>query len=297
MSPKYPALPVLLALPLTAAAIDLLDPRLAYVNQFAMPSEVTAPLGDLEFSSDGATAWLISASGSDDASVWRFVVERDDSGVVTGFSAASQLFADAGVDTGLTLGPNTQTFVYRTSSLGITQRFEDDATEDYSIVNYSDAGGGLAFVPGAFSQAGNIVSTSCGGAYLHQTSPDGDGSFTINAGQLYADLSLLGSFGICVGDLEFLTESRLAPAMLFAADGGGGLGEVFSIELDPGTGEPVDGTQTSPTPLIDGLGAGAAWGLAVDPVNNNLFVIERDGANADIFQFSLNRIFRDRFEP
>lgn len=300
MGKKTKLIGLLCLLSTTVSAIDLLDPRVRFVNDFPRPASMTAPLGDIEFSADGNTVWFIDAAATADASVWAMNVERATNGSVTGFSNPTQVFTDAEADTGLSIGPGTDTFVYRTADLGVTQRFSDGSFEDHIISEYGNANGGLAFVPNQFSNGGSIVSSSCDSneIYLHTVSDDGDGSFTVGTSTLYADLQSLGSLSVCVGDVAFVTEGALAPALVFIVYGSlGSLGDVFAYELDATTGEPIDGPLTEPFPLAGSIDNGENWGVAVDPISGNLFVIDKEASNPEIFQFSLDGIFLDRFEP
>ena len=290
---------LLLLLSAPAATIDLLHPNVRFINNFPMPASMTPPLGDIAFSADGNTAWFIDAAGTVDATVWSTTVERAKGGTVTGFSSVTAVFSAQDADGGLTVGPGTDTFVYRTAGLGITQRFADGSFEHYEITDYDNSGGGLAFVPEAFSSAGNIVTSSCSDnrMYRHSVSDDGDGSFSIGAPGLYENLESLAFLGLCLGDVEFVSEGALSPTLVFVVFGpGGSLGDLWALELDASSGEPVDGTMTEPFPLAGSIDNGQNWGLAVDPISGHVFVVDRESSNPEIFQFSLDGVFLDRFE-
>jgi len=279
---------LLLGVPHAVLALDVLDGRFVLINEFDPPAELTEPFGDLMFSSDGNLAYVIDRSEDSSAAVWVATVTRDATGNVTGFGTFTQTFADEDIDTGLTFGPGTDTFVYRTAGDGIAQRFNNGAIEDRPITDYDPSFGGLTFVPGMFSNGGDIVSVSYdeGVLYQHPTVADGDGSFTIGTPAVFADLSSsIGTFTI--GDAEYITSGPLAGTMMVAAYNSSATADLYYFPINSSTGLPAQGLTPTPVAFANN-GDGEAWGVATDPVTGNIWLIDFDGTDSDLFQIASN---------
>lgn len=279
---------LLAGMPHAVSALEVLDNRFELINEFDAPAELTAAFGDLLFSADGNLAYIIDQSEDSPSAVWMASVARDDAGNVSGFDTFTQVFADVGIDTGLSFGPGTDTFVYRTEVNGITQRLNDGTIEGRPITNYDPSFGGLTFVPEAFSTGGDIVSVSYneGVLYQHPTAPDGDGSFTINDPTTFADFS--GSIGTStIGDVAYVTSGPLAGTMMITAYNNSDTADIYHFPIDSATGLPAEGLTPTPVPFVNN-GDNEAWGVATDPVTGNIWLIEFDGTGSDFFQIGSN---------
>ena len=231
--------------------------------------------GDLSFSSDGNTAYFIGESESSGAGVWEAAVIRDGNGNVTGFGAAANIFLEDYIDTGLLHYPGSTTQFYRGydgddgDDYGIGQRTAGGAIEYKVINNYDAEYGGLAVVPDLYPNAGNLLSSSYGDGqiFLHSVSDDGDGTYTIGDGTLFADYGVTSS----VGDMEYVTSGPLANTLIFTNWDDGGNQTVHYYSIDPATGLPVGGTTATPQLFVSGYDD--AWGLSIDPVTDNIWLI------------------------
>jgi len=279
---------LLAGMPHAVLGLDVLDDRFELINEFDPPAPLTAAFGDLLFSADGSLAYVIDQSEGATSAVWVASVARDAAGNVTGFGTFTQAFADEFIDTGLAFGPGTDTLVYRTAGEGIAQRLNDGTIEDRPITNYDSSFGGLAFVPGIFSNGGDIVSVSYneGVVYQHPTSPDGDGSFTISDPVAFADFS--GSIGtFTIGDVAYITSGPLSGAMMVTAYNNSDTADIYYFPIDGASGLPAEGLTPTPVPFANN-GDGEAWGVATDPVSGNIWLIDFDGSGSDLFQIAAN---------
>ena len=264
---------VLLTVISASAQLVVEHPQYAIVGQFGLPAGLTESLGDMMFSSDGSTVYFIDQSESSVSAVWTAPVMRDGGGNVTGFGAMTQLFAEPDMDTGLEFAPGSSTLFFRgydPDEPAIGQRQSGGTIEYKRINNYDGTYGGLAFFPSNYSNAGDLVSTSYDDAiiYMHAVSDDGDGTFTVADGTLYADFSGLG-LTQGMGDLEFVRSGPLAGTLLIAfydhTD------ESLSyIDLNATTGLPAGGTTPTPVPFLSGTTE--AWGIAIDPSTGNIWL-------------------------
>lgn len=284
---------LVLALPASGGAqLLVLDQRFEVVNEFPLPADLNPNLGDLMFSADGTTAFVITASESSASAVWTASIVRDGAGDVTSFGAFSEVFADPMIDTGLTLAPGSDTLFYRVIG-AIAQRRADGAIEQEPIVDYGGTFGGLAFLPAGYPNAGSLLSSSFGDAavYLHPVSDDGDGTFTIGEPTLWADLGLDVDD---LGDVEVVSSGPLAGSLLgtsFGADPA----TLFTVEIDPATGLPAGGTTPAVMPFATGLTNG--WGVAVDSITGNLWSIRFTAGSPALIQIGVKRaLFADGFE-
>jgi hypothetical protein len=255
----------------TMAQITVVEPGYEIINTFSLPANLTSELGTMMFSGDGSMVYILDDVESSDSALWSASVVRNGSGDVTGFGTFSQVFAYAGMDTGLEFGPGTGTYFFRIESGGIGQRLTSGTVETTAVTPYDDVFGGLAFIPASYPNGGNMVTTSYddGTLYLHAVTPDGDGSFTVNeAGTLYADFS--ASIGTSVlGDLVFISSGPLAGNVLMALySTTPNTLAYFPLGAD---GLPSGGT--TPTPEVFATGDNVTWGVAIDPVTDNIWAI------------------------
>ena len=137
------------------------------------------------------------------------------------------------------------------------------------INNYDGTYGGLAVVPDLYPNAGNFLSSSYydGQIFLHSVSDDDDGTYTIGDGTLCADYGVTYS----VGDMEYVTSGPLANTLIFADWNDAANHTVHYYSIDPATGLPVGGTTATPQLFVSGYDD--AWGLSIDPVTDNIWVI------------------------
>lgn len=268
------------------SALTIEVPGYQVINEFNLPPNLSEPLGDLLFSNDGVTAYIINNSERPGAGIWSAPVIRNSTGNVTGFGAFSLLFTDEEADTGLTFGPGTDTFFYRVQDIGIAQRFSNGTIEDRPINNYDDEFGGLAFVPDLYPNAGDLLSIDYrnGQIWRHEVTADGDGSFTIADASLVASGLPTSTGSTGAGDLEFITTGPLAGSLLLTNYGTPSLNVAF-ISLDA-NGNPADGPNPTLVPFATDSAA-EAWGLAVDPITSNIWVIN---FNEDSNGFFLSQI-------
>ena len=243
------------------------------LNFVAVPAAVPEYYGDLSFSSDGNTAYFIGLAEDSGSGVWEAAVNRDGNGNVTGFGAAANLFMEDKIDTGLLHYPGSTTQFYRgyasTTQSSIGQRTAGGAIEHKVINNYDGDYGGLAVVPDLYPNAGNLLSSSYrdGQIFQHSVSDDGDGTYTIGPGPLFVDYVKTSS----LGDIEYVTSGPLVNTLIFVDYDDEGDQTVGYYSIDPATGLPVGGTTATPQLFVTGYDW--AWGLSIDPVTDNIWVI------------------------
>lgn len=273
------------------------DPYCHIIGEFGVPAGLTEPLGDMMFNNDGSVVYFVDRSEYDDSAVWSAPVIRDGGGNVTGFGSMTLLFADDYIDTGLEFAPGSTTMFYRgwgPNEAAIAQRRADGAIEYTEIYNYEAYFGGLAFVPTGYSSFGNLVSTSYydEAMYSHMVTDDGDGTYTVADGTLFADLSGSG-LADSMGDVEFVTSGYLADSLLIAFHDYVG-NTISFIDLDPSTGLPAEG----PTPTVHPLltGTTEAWGIAVDPVTGYVWATMYEPTFEPYIVVIAVPVFADGFE-
>ena len=273
------------------------DPYCHIIGEFGVPAGLTEPLGDMMFNNDGSVVYFVDRSEYDDSAVWSAPVIRDGGGNVTGFGSMTLLFADDYIDTGLEFAPGSTTMFYRgwgPNEAAIAQRRADGAIEYTEIYNYEAYFGGLAFVPTGYSSFGNLVSTSYYDEemYSHMVTDDGDGTYTVADGTLFADLSGSG-LADSMGDVEFVTSGYLADSLLIAFHDYVG-NTISFIDLDPSTGLPAEG----PTPTVHPLltGTTEAWGIAVDPVTGYVWATMYEPTFEPYIVVIAVPVFADGFE-
>ncbi|WP_036832264.1 hypothetical protein [Photobacterium sanctipauli] len=256
----------------SAHAIVIEAAGFAIVNTIEVPNEVPSDYGDLMFSRDGNTAYFIGDSEGTGSAVWQSSVSRDSNNNVTGFGSATQYFAESYIDTGLEYAFGTDTLFYRgvdpiIDDYSIAQRKPDGTTEHKVISNYDGEYGGLAFIPAGFGNAGGLLSTSYndGAIFYHNVTDDGDGTYTIGDGVLFAGI------GEDIGDLEYILTGALANTLLITDYGNG---TILALEIDPITGLPVGGT----SPVVSTFASDYenSWGLTIDPITQNIWAINYD---------------------
>lgn len=258
----------------TPTSAQLVVEQLGYeiVGEFPLPAGLTGELGDILFSADGLTVRFLDLSESEYSKVYTMSVMRYE-GKVIGFNGLILEFSEPWMDTGLEFAPGSNTLFFRgwdPSVTGIGQRPVGGGIEYKPINNYAGDGGGLAFFPPTYSNAGNLVSPSYYDAtiHMHAVTDDGDGTFTVADGTLFADFSALG-LTTGIGDVEFYSSGSLADKLLIAfydyTDEA-----VSFIDLDPSTGLPSEGSTPTLHPLLSGTTE--VWGLGVDPTTGNIWV-------------------------
>lgn len=241
-------------------------------GEFGLPVGLTESLGDMMFSSDGSMVYFIDQSEDETSAVWTAPVIRD--GLrVTGFGTMTHIFTEPWMDTGIEFAPGSSTLFFRgwdPDVAAIGQRRSDGVIEYKPTVNYDGGNGGLAFFPPNYSNGGNLVSSSYDDAtiFMHAVSDDGDGTFTVADGTLFADFLGLG-LTTGMGDVEFLTSGPLAGTLLIAFYGYADWSLSY-IDLDTTTGLPSGGATPTPIPFL--TGTTEAWGVAVDPVTDSIWV-------------------------
>jgi hypothetical protein len=243
------------------------------IGEFGLPAGLTDDLGDIQFSDDGSMVYFIDQSEDQNAAVWSAPVIRDAGGNVSGFGTMTLIFAEPYMDTGLEFAPGSSTMFFRgydPDEPAIGQRRSDGAIEYKRITGYTGDHGGVAFVPQIYASFGNLVSTSYNDAriFSHAVTDDGDGTYTVADGTIYADFSgMVLTNGM--GDAEFMTSGPLADTLLIVFYDY--VGESLSyIDLDPSTGLPIEGTTPTLHPLL--TGTTEAWGLGVDPLTGYIWV-------------------------
>jgi hypothetical protein len=242
------------------------------VNEFPSPAGLTGSLGDLEFSADGNTVYLTDESESTGSTVYTASVNRDASNNVTSFGGFTPLFTQDYIDTGLAFAPGSSTLFYRTvpDPYYISQRTSGGMVEDTEIINYDGEYGGLAFIPAQYSNANDLLTTSYNDEQIwrHPITDDMDGTFTIGSGVLVSDVA----GGLSMGDLEYITQGPLANNLIIAGYSDDTFA-LFTLPVNTTTGLPA--ATSTPVEFAEGVsGSNGVWGVAIDPVSNNIWAID-----------------------
>ncbi len=247
------------------------EPGYQIINTFGVPAGLSSSLGTMLFSADGNTVYIIENSEDADAAISSAIVVRDGNGDVIGFGTFTQVFAHPNLDSGLEFGPGTDTYFFRVEPERIGQRLTNGSIETTIITGYDGYYGGLGFIPPGYTNGGDIVTAAYNEyyeLYKHDVTPDGDGSFTVNgAGTLYADFTAADEY--YVSDIVFITSGHLAGNAMVSLYYGTNSLVYFPIDAD---GLPVGGV--SVTPQVFASGSTGAWGVAVDPVTDNIWMID-----------------------
>jgi len=247
------------------------EPGFQIINTFAIPGDLTSELGTMMFSADGGTIFVIDDSEGTGSAVMTASVVRDADGNVTSFGPFTEVFQYDYMDTGLEYGPGTDTFFFKIYNDEIGQRLSNGTVETTTVTGYDGEYGGLAFIPPTYPNGGNLVTAEYENYYslwLHQVTPDGDGSFTVNGeGALFASFEDAGEY--YVGDLIFITDGPLAGNVMVTLYQGANTLVYFPLGAD---GLPVGGVDV--TPSVFASGYTGAWGVAIDPITNNIWMID-----------------------
>lgn len=267
-------------------------------NQFSLPTGVPTPLGDVAFSADGNTLYILGASESADSGVWSVPVTRDPvSRRVISLGAATLFFSfppnPGSIDTSLEFHPSGNgTLFFRTNDVDpvtfmpvagggdIGQR-----TSDGTITLFqADAGalsfGGLVFMPSGLSALNGIdllVGDWFNGVTnSYSLTDNGDGTFTPVFIEGKSPYSNTVGVSFTTGDQHFVPSGDFANDLMFTNWSGSDAlgGTIGIIDIDPDTGFPVTGADI--IPFASGFGLGP-WGLEFDPITNDLFVSNWDG--------------------
>lgn len=271
---------LLASFPARPLVLDL--PGFVEINQFALPSGVPAPLGDVLFSADGSTLFILGASEAPTSGVWKVPVTRDAAGNVVSLGAATSVFTSDSppLDTSLELRPGTtDTFFFRGVDGQVGQR-RPDGTIDAVAVPGATFFGGAAFVPGSLPGAGDLLVSNWDTGVIQSMSftVEADGSFSIGAPAFYSNTQTgaagdihfvpAGPFGAFVDDLMFTDWDN---------------GIIGIVDIDPATGAPAGGgASPTITQFAHDLGVGP-WGLEFDPVSGNLFIANWNGSPSNSF--------------
>ena len=267
-------------------------------NQFVLPTGIPTPLGDVAFSADGNTLYILGASESADSGVWSVPVTRDPvSRRVISLGSASLFFSfspnPGSIDTSLEFHPSGNgTLFFRTNDVDPVT-FEPVAgggdvgerTSDGTITLFqADVGassfGGLTFMPSELSALNGIdllIGDWLNGVTnSYSLTDNGDGTFTpvfIEGKSLYSNTE---GVSFTTGDQHFVPSGDFANDLMFTNWSGSDAlgGTIGIIDIDPDTGFPVTGADI--ISFASGFGLGP-WGLEFDPLTNDLFVSNWDG--------------------
>jgi hypothetical protein len=249
------------------------EPGYEIINTFGVPAGLTSELGAMMFSADGNTVYILDDSEDSGSTIASASVSRSGNGNVVGFGAFTEVFAYPNLDTGLEFGPGTGTFFFHVYSDEIGQRLTDGTVETTTITGYDGEYGGLGFIPADYTNGGDILSSAYNEyykLYKHDVTPDGDGSFTVDgAGTLYADFTAADEY--YVADIIFITSGPLAGNVMVALYEGTNTLVYFPLDAD---GLPAGGV--SVTPQVFASGYTGAWGVAIDPITDNIWMIDYD---------------------
>ena len=276
---------------LEAQTITDVEPGFILVNEFIEPSGATFSLGDILFSEDGDTIYILSDSDTKTSAVQIASVVRNDAGDVTGFGSFEELFAEENMVSGLIFAPGTDTLLYRRSPFDpdnyISQRTNTGTIIETAISDYDDALGGLAFVPSQYSNAGQLLSTSSGdqAIFLHTVSDNLDSTYTISeTSSKTADFT-----GFDIADIEYITSGAFQDRIVMAVTSDTS-SSLAMISVDDVTGLPLDGASM----YSIASGTDSAFGVAIDPITLNIWVV--DYLENSITQIRIDTIFKNSFD-
>ncbi|MFK8013798.1 MAG: hypothetical protein AB8B80_17295 [Marinicellaceae bacterium] len=234
-------------------------------NTFITPGNPGSPYGDILFSRDGNDIYMIENTEFATSFVSKAEVTRDIQGNVIAMGEFVTVFSTPFIDTGLTYAPNSDTLFYYITNAGVTHRTSKGLQEVYVDSNYNDDYGGLAFIPEKYSNGGQLLKVDFvnGEIWKHQVSDDGDETYTLSPATLVSSLVEME-----LGDIEYITQGPLSDHLIIANY----IDETFSlftIPVNSQTGLPEENPVM--TPFASTLGGN--WGLAIDPITNNLWVV------------------------
>ena len=275
---------------LQAQVITTVQDGFIIVNEFVEPTGKTRALGDMLFSADGDTVYVLSDSESSSSYVSTASLTRNSDGDVVGFGTFSQLFAAEYMDTGLTFAPGSNTLFYRRSVSPsenyISHRLEQDFIEETLISGYDTHFGGLAFIPDQYIFANNLIAVSFNDQTLnmHLVTDDMDGTFTVSP-----SATQVAALSSTIGDVEYITTGALKHTMIIAtyADAEASL---VMIPVNSVNGLP----NPNPATTVIAAGSDGAWGVAIDPITDNIWSI--DYSNNSLTQIKIDVVFKNGFE-
>ncbi len=248
------------------------------INQFEFDSEVD-PLGDLLFN-DADNAMLIINSESPGATVFNLGVTRNSADIVVGFTPFNVFFGHEFIDTSLGLSDSTFYFTVAIPGEGeapanllLGQKFGDSPIHEQLLSDETQYGGFLLAPQGSgYSWGALITEFSTSRIRYAQVDIGFDGFIDVTS--ISPDFVQLDeSMGL--GDVLLPTAGPLAGKLLVTDYDND---NVVWFDLDPMTGEIID--PTSPNLLIqfhsDEEFNFGPWGLEIDPVNGNIFIVDFD---------------------
>ncbi len=278
------------------------------------PIEIPTTVGDVVFSADGNTLYILIGQESAESAVWSVPVTRDPvSGRVMELGTATLFFSfspDPGnpnpgsIDTSLEFHPSGNgTLFFRTNDVdpwtflpvvggeNVGQRTSDGTTITLFTADGAGPWGGLAFVPSGLPNAGDLLvgNSSRGEMNLHSLKDNGDGTFEPEFQEPYTNTIGVSVKSFVTGDLHFIPSGSFANDLMFANHIGTTFndGTIDIIYIDPSTGFPVletDPNSVPPNklrpviiPFASGFGRAGPWGLEFDPITNDLFVSTWEG--------------------
>jgi hypothetical protein len=275
----------------SAVATTLHIPGFVEVNQFSLPDGIPLGPGDVMFSDDGSSLYILGGVDNflfPDTPVFMVPVIRDASGTVTGLGAASEVFTSPWITGSLEIKPGTSTlFFWEASSWdygedygGIGQRLPDDSITIFPLTD-STLYGGLAFIPAPLPNADNLLVSSWAPKRIDSyfLSDNGDGTFTPELQGFFANLDFRPS------DMHFVPSGTFKDDLMIADYSGG---SVWIMDIDPLTGTPVGGGDSPAMTKFVSMNWPGVWGLEFDPITNNLFITDFEGFtdNIHIIQIS-----------
>ena len=128
-----------------ANATTLHLPGFVEVNQIQLPDGVPSPLGDIMFSDDGTTMFILGGSEGVNSGVWTVPVIRDATGSVTALGAATHLFSFPLMDTSLEIKPGTETLFFRIAGEPSQDVVVGERLPDGTITVFTSPGGELLY--------------------------------------------------------------------------------------------------------------------------------------------------------
>lgn len=250
------------------------------INQFEFDSEFD-PLGDLLFN-DADNAMLIVRSEAPGAAVHNFGVTRNSADIVVGFTPFNDFFAHDRTDTSLGLSESTFFFTIAIPGEGeapanllLGQKFGDSPIHEQLLSEENQFGGFLLAPQGSGFSWGALISEYNTSRIRYAQVTIGPDGF-IDVTSISPDFVDLND--IDPGDMLLPTTGPLAGKLLVTDYNNS---NVVWFDLDPVTGEILD--PTSPHVLVQfDTGEGefdvfhGPWGLEIDPVNGNIFVVDFD---------------------